>query len=91
MWFLNKKVLLTKDNLIKRKWQGNEKCCFCDQKETIQHLFIQCPLAKMVWRIIHMTFGISPPMNLKNLFGKWLDGVAKTDKAHIRVGVCALV
>jgi hypothetical protein len=91
MWFLNKKVLLTKDNLIKRKWQGNEKCCFCDHKETIQHLFIQCPLAKMVWRIIHMTFGISPPKNIKNLFGKWLDGVAKTDKAHIRVGVCALV
>jgi hypothetical protein len=38
-----------------------------------------------------MTFGISPPMNIKDLFGKWLDGVAKTDKAHIRVGVCALV
>jgi hypothetical protein len=77
MWFLNKKVLLTKDNLIKRKWQGNEQCCFCDQKETIQHLLIQCPLEKMVWRIVHMTFGISPPMNITNLFGKWLDGVGK--------------
>jgi hypothetical protein len=24
-----------------------------------------------------MTFGISPPMNITNLFGKWLDGVGK--------------
>jgi hypothetical protein len=26
--FLHKKVLLTKNNLTKRKWQGFEKCCF---------------------------------------------------------------
>jgi hypothetical protein len=37
MRFLHKKVLLTKENLIKRKWQGSEKCCFCDHKETVQH------------------------------------------------------
>jgi hypothetical protein len=47
-FFLHKKVLLTKDNLIKRKWKGSDKCCFCDQKKTVQHLFIQCPLTKMV-------------------------------------------
>jgi hypothetical protein len=46
MWFLHKKVFLTKDNLIKRKWQGSEKCCFYDQKEKAKHIFIQCPLAK---------------------------------------------
>jgi hypothetical protein len=68
MWFLNKKVLLTKDNLIKRKWQGNEKCCFCNQKETIQHLFIQCALAKMVWHIVHMSFGIIPPKKFNKPF-----------------------
>jgi hypothetical protein len=25
---------------------------------------------------------------LQNLFGSWLAGVAKNDKAHIQVGVC---
>jgi hypothetical protein len=29
---------------------------FCDAKESIQHLFFGCPLAKLIWRIIHMTF-----------------------------------
>jgi hypothetical protein len=35
-----------------------------------------------------MTFSISPPKNIKNLFDNWLAGVPK--KAYIRVGACAL-
>jgi hypothetical protein len=77
--------------LIKRKWQGSEKCCFCDQKETSQHLFIQYPLGKMVWRIVHMASGIIPPTSIKNLFHNWLVGVSKQEKAHIRVVACSLV
>jgi hypothetical protein len=91
MWFLHKKVILTKDNLAKRNWQGCVKCCFCDQDETIQHLFISCPFTKMIWRIIYMAFNIPPPSNITNMFGNWLNGVAKKDKVHIRVGVCALL
>jgi hypothetical protein len=90
MWFLHKKVILTKDNLKKRNWQGCSKCCFCDQDETIQHLFFSCPFIKMVWRIVYMTFNIPPPTNVTNTFGNWLNGVPKKDKEHIRVGVCAL-
>jgi hypothetical protein len=48
MWFLHRKVILTKDNLIKRNWNGQESCCFCDNKESIQHLFFDCPLAKII-------------------------------------------
>ena len=35
MWLLHRKVILTKDNLIKRNWQGNQRCYFCDQHESI--------------------------------------------------------
>ena len=91
MWFLYRKVLLTRDNLTKRNWTGCKKCCFCDQEETIQHLFIACPFAKMVWRIAHMAFNITPPNNISHLFGNWLRGVTKKEKVHIRVGVCALL
>jgi hypothetical protein len=69
MWFLHQKVLLNKDNLAKRNWQGNKKCCFCDKEETIQHLFISCPFARIIWRIVHMTFNLPPPTNITNLFG----------------------
>ena len=35
MWFLYRKVILTKDNLARRNWHGCKTCCFCDQDETI--------------------------------------------------------
>ena len=38
-----------------------------------------------------MTFSLPPPKNIKNLFGNWLNNVAKQDKIQIRVGVCALL
>jgi hypothetical protein len=69
MWFLHLKVILTKDNLTKRNWIGKETCCFCDNMESIQHLFFECPFAKIIWRIIHMTFYLTPPKNVTNLFG----------------------
>ncbi|WVZ53210.1 hypothetical protein U9M48_004183, partial [Paspalum notatum var. saurae] len=56
-WLLTKKtgclrgVILTKDNLIRRHWQGSKQCCFCSADETIQHLFFGCPCAKFLWRI----------------------------------------
>jgi hypothetical protein len=48
MWFLKHKVLLTKDNLAKRKWTGCQKCCFCDSMESIEHLFLSCPFARII-------------------------------------------
>ena len=33
MWLLHRQVILTKDNLAKRNWNGNQGCCFCDHKE----------------------------------------------------------
>ena len=48
LWFLYKGVTLTKDNLIKRSWHGNEKCYFCNNLETIQYLFLNCVLGKFI-------------------------------------------
>ena len=45
MWFVHKGVILTKDNLAKHSWEESKRCFLCDQDETIEHLFIQCPLA----------------------------------------------
>jgi hypothetical protein len=83
--------ILTKDNLIKRNWQGRTTCRFCDHEETVQHLFIVCPFAKIIWTIVHMTFNITPPTSIDHLFGTWLNGIIKSEKANIRVGVCALI
>ena len=91
MWFVHKQVILTKDNLAKRNLMGSARCSFCDCNETIRHLFLDCPLAKILWRSINIAFNISPPTSINMLFGTWLVGVNLDVARHIRVGVCALL
>ncbi|WVZ62611.1 hypothetical protein U9M48_012339 [Paspalum notatum var. saurae] len=65
----NKRVLVTKDNLSRRNWHGDKSCAFCGSTETIQHLFFECQYAKFLWRVVHMSFGIVPPLNAGELTG----------------------
>jgi hypothetical protein len=90
MWFLNKKVLLICDNLAKRNWIGSKKCCFCDSDETVNHPFISCPFARLVWRVVYVTYDIPPASNITNIFRNWLNGIDKKTKTKIRIGVSAL-
>jgi hypothetical protein len=48
MWFLYKKVISTKDNLVKRRWTGCTKCVFYGLRETIDHLFISYHFSRLV-------------------------------------------
>jgi hypothetical protein len=69
LWYLWKGVILTKDNLAKRQWKGCTRCCFSSEHETIQHLFFDCPMARLMWFAISVTFGITKPTNTAALFG----------------------
>lgn len=31
--------------------KGGTNCQFCDREETIQHLFFDCPMARLLWNI----------------------------------------
>ena len=64
---------------------------FFDHDETIQHLFLECPLAKLLWRTIHIAVNINPPVDIESLFGTWLTGVEHTTVARIRIGIFALL
>jgi hypothetical protein len=61
LWLLYREAILTKDNLVKRNCHGNILCGFCNNFETIQHLFFDCTLAKFLWRVIQLMFGLSAP------------------------------
>jgi hypothetical protein len=61
MWYMYKEVVLTKDNLDRRNWQGSKQCSFCLKDESIQHLFYDCYYARFLWGLVHISFGISPP------------------------------
>ena len=80
LWFLHRGVILTKDNLVRRNWHGNEKCCYCSNNETIQHLFFECHMARLIWRIIHITFGLQKTNNVIHMLGSWLQGIGEKKK-----------
>ena len=82
-------VILTKDNLVKRNWRGSRQCCFCHKDETIQHLFFDCQLARMIWAVIYAAFGISQPRSVPNMFGTWLTGINHNLKHLVLLGAAA--
>lgn len=42
LWLMMNNAILTKDNLLKRKWTRDPSCYFCENDENISHLFFQC-------------------------------------------------
>jgi hypothetical protein len=56
----------------------------------VEHLFISCPFARIIWFMVYFTFNIPPPTKVTNMFGNWLNGVDKNDKSRIHIGVSAL-
>lgn len=73
LWLLAKKATLTKDNMVKRKWAGDPTCRFYDATETVDHLFFQCPTAKVVWGLIAICLGANTvPSNICQ-FWRWME------------------
>ena len=89
-WYLRRGVILTKDNLAKRNWQGNQQCCFCHENETIQHLFFDCRFARMVWVLVYAAWGIPKPHNMPSMCGSWLNRIPKEYKPLVLLGAAAL-
>jgi len=90
LWYLQRGVVLTKYNLAGKNWKGSQKCCGCKSDETIQHLFLDCPYASMVWRIIFFATGLNPPRSISHMFGTWLNNQHKKTRYLIWVGVAAV-
>jgi hypothetical protein len=63
---------LTKDNVAKKNWKGSLKCSSCNGNESIQHLFLDYPLSKMIWRIILFATSLPQPRSISHMFGNWL-------------------
>jgi hypothetical protein len=49
LWIVFKKSVLTKDNLVRRGWSGDETCRFCSNKETMDHIFLVVQWLGFFW------------------------------------------
>jgi len=45
-------AILTKGDMIKRNWNWDPICYFCQQHESVTHLLFTCSVAKIIWAII---------------------------------------
>jgi hypothetical protein len=52
LWLLANNKTLTRDNLEKRKKLDDNRCLFCNELESVVHLFFECCVAKLVWNEI---------------------------------------
>ena len=90
LWYLHRGVVLTKDNLARRNWNGSKKCVFCSHNETIQHLFFDCHFAKFLWRVVQYTFGLVPPTSAAQFYNDWLFRFDCKSKTQLLCGVSVL-
>ena len=53
IWLLLHNKLLTVENLRKRGILGPSQCALCNSaEETSSHLFLQCEVSKIAWKIV---------------------------------------
>src|SRR6266508_5303118 len=90
LWYLRRGVVLTKDNLAKRNWQGDLTCCFCHKSETINHLFFECRLARSIWTILQLATEKKQPESVEHMFGGWLYDLDINLKPVFLLGAAAL-
>ena len=57
LWLVMNSAILTKDNMIRRKWKGDPACYFCPHDESVDHLLFQCNVSKAVWAITAKCIG----------------------------------
>jgi hypothetical protein len=88
MWYFKREVVLMKDNLARRNWEGNRFCAFCANHESIQHLFFYCHFARFIWRAVQVTFNIGVPMS--HLFNDWANGLGHRVKKFFLVRASAI-
>ena len=65
MWLTLQNAIMIKDNLVKRKWKGDDSCAFGTEKESTSHLFFECPIIKYVWSTLVFILGylLDPPLS----------------------------
>jgi hypothetical protein len=83
-------AILTKDNLLKRKWSGDPSCYFYDNDENISHLFFQCSTARSVWAIVAKSIGANNvPRSLAQCW-TWCERWLPNGKKFHSVGIAAI-
>jgi hypothetical protein len=90
MWLLAQKVVLDKDNMLKRKWQGSQDYYFCGAPETCDHLFFACLIPKVIWGGLACCFHQGDRLSSLEQFWLWIDKVVPRGENFHMVGLAVI-
>ena len=66
--------VLTQDQLKRRGWILANKCFLCyAEEETINHILVHCPKARVLWDLVFSLFGVNwvLPFMVRDTFSGW--------------------
>jgi hypothetical protein len=72
LWLLSYNKLTTVGNLNKKGLKKNTLCCFCNENESIAHLFFDCVVAKVIWKHVSEFLGVEIGNDYLSVASKWL-------------------
>jgi hypothetical protein len=90
MWLVEQRAILTKDNMKKRNWQGDPDCYMCGQFESTNRLFFECPIAKVIWGVIALSFHQNDMPSNYNQLWPWLEKALPGGQAVYMLGLAAV-
>lgn len=90
VWLTLQDSILTKDNLIKRKWKGSPACALCQDTESINHLMFHCLVVKYVWSILAYSFGLVVRPCSFTQYWTWINMCLPGGKQVYFVGLAAI-
>ena len=88
--FLQRGVILTKNNLARKNWNRSLKCCFCNCDESITPLLFDCHYSKEIWKIVYLATELTPPRSISHMLGIWLSNFNNNERRVVLVGEVAL-
>jgi hypothetical protein len=90
MWLVEKQTILTKDNMLRRKWQGDPSFYFCSAPELVDHLFFECPTAKVIWGVIAICFHQNSRPISYDQFWRWIPSALPGGEKLYMLGLSAI-
>jgi hypothetical protein len=72
LWLLSNNMLLTRDNLSKKRRLHDCSCLFCMEEESISHLFFDCVVARNAWKVLSAILGIEAGNIFESRAKLWL-------------------
>lgn len=71
LWLCVYNKVLTRDNIEKRRPVEDSTCLFCENSESVHHLFFECIVAQQMWDFVSENFGIQKISCFEEIINLW--------------------